>query len=79
MSAFSIDKKIRCFIWCAFVSGALLFPQAAGSKTSESETLIRQGVPPEILSFKYKKGDAYRTLSTKTFSSTAEKITMPKS
>lgn len=66
MSFFSIDKKIRCIVWCVFVSGALLFPQAAGSGTvgsAQNETLITQGVPPVILSFKYKKGDSYRTLS----------------
>ncbi|MDR9858022.1 hypothetical protein [Treponema socranskii] len=63
MSFFSIDKKIRCFVLCAFMSGALLFPQAAGSKTSENETLVTQSVPSATLSFKYKKGDSYRTLS----------------
>ena len=66
MFVFSFDKKIRCIVWCVFVSGALLFPQAAGSGTAgsaQNETLITQGVPPAILSFKYKKGDSYRTLS----------------
>ena len=67
MFIFSFDKKITCAALGAFIYGALLFPQAAGRGTStgstENETLITQGVPPVILSFKYKKGDSYRTLS----------------
>ena len=61
MFVFSFNQKIGAFILCALMSVALLFPQTAES--AENETLITQGVVPEVLSFKYKKDDSYRTLS----------------
>ena len=63
MNTFFTHKKIT--VACILLGTAVLFAQttAATPENTSSEKIITSGVKAEVLTFKYKKGDSYRTLS----------------